>query len=161
MVSSSFARSFEIVFELMSVWSCQRRAPRRRPVSRPAAIPKGVKITVSDRLTVEGPKGKQSVPIPAGITFKQTDGILELVRDGSKQTVHSRWRQDKGHRTEWTTFARSIQQQGASPIGFEEIVCSTLATLRIDESLATGKSLPVDSAAFIDAAQRISSENPN
>jgi large subunit ribosomal protein L6 len=38
---------------------------------------------------VEGPKGKQSVPIPAGITFKQTDGILELVRDGDdKAALH-------------------------------------------------------------------------
>ena len=52
-----------------------------------------------------------------------------------------------------------IRQLGAAPIAFEEIVCSTLATLRVDESLATGKTLTVDAAAFIDR-QRISSANP-
>jgi len=86
---------------------------------------------------------------------------LELVRGGRKESMQSRWRQDKGHRSEWAAFAHSVRQQGATPIGFEEIVGSTLATLRIDESHATGKPLPVDAAAFIDAAQRISSENPD
>jgi predicted dehydrogenase len=86
---------------------------------------------------------------------------LELVRGGRRENVLSRWRQDKGHRGEWAAFAQSVRQQQGAPIGFEEIVCSTLATLRIDESLATGKQLPVDAAAFIDAAQRISSGNSN
>jgi predicted dehydrogenase/threonine dehydrogenase-like Zn-dependent dehydrogenase len=86
---------------------------------------------------------------------------LELVRGGRKENMQSRWRQDKGHRGEWGAFAQSVRRQTAPPIGFEEIVRSTLATLRIDESLATGKSLPVDAAAFIDAAQRISAGNPN
>jgi predicted dehydrogenase len=86
---------------------------------------------------------------------------LELVRGGRKETTHSRWRQDKGHRGEWAAFAQSVQRQTSPAIGFEEIVCSTLATLRIDESLATGKPLPVDAAAFMDAAQRISGRNPN
>jgi len=86
---------------------------------------------------------------------------LELVRGGHKETTHSRWRQDKGHRSEWSAFAQSIQERRGAPILFEEIVCSTLATLRIDESLATDKPLPVDAAAFIDAAQRISSGNPD
>jgi predicted dehydrogenase len=85
---------------------------------------------------------------------------LELARGGRKETMHSRWRQDKGHRNEWAAFAQSVQRQGV-PIGFEQIVCSTLATLRIDESVATGKPLPVDAAAFIDAAQRNSSGNSN
>ncbi len=35
------------------------------------------------------------------------------------------------------------------PIRFEDIVCSTLATLRIDESVATGKALAVDASAFL------------
>ena len=30
---------------------------------------------------VEGPKGKLTVPIPAGISFRQQDGMLELLRD--------------------------------------------------------------------------------
>ena len=77
---------------------------------------------------------------------------LELARNGSKQTTHSRWRQDKGHRAEWAAFAASIRQGRDSAISFEEIVCSTLATLRVHESVSTGKRLPVDAQAFIDAA---------
>jgi large subunit ribosomal protein L6 len=56
---------------------------------RPIPLPKGVKITVGDELLVEGPKGKQTVPVPAGITFLEKDGILELLRDGDdKAALH-------------------------------------------------------------------------
>jgi len=96
---------------------------------------------------------------------------LELTRDGRKQTVHSRWRQDKGHRAEWAAFVNSIrpgqrvktqaaETQAAETQGpaipFDEIVCSTLATLRIQESAATGKRLAVGSAAFIESALQTS-----
>ncbi len=77
---------------------------------------------------------------------------LELVRHSRKQTIRSRWRQDKGHRAEWAAFAASIRRGRDSAIPFEEIVCSTLATLRIHESVSTGKRLAVDTGAFIDAA---------
>ena len=53
---------------------------------------------------------------------------LELARDGHKQTVHSRWRQDKGHAAEWGAFAQSVRRGDDPPIRFEEITCSTLAT---------------------------------
>jgi large subunit ribosomal protein L6 len=50
---------------------------------KPIPLPKGVKITVSETsIHVEGPKGKQTVPVPAGITFRQENGILDLARDG-------------------------------------------------------------------------------
>ena len=77
---------------------------------------------------------------------------LELARHGHKQTIRSRWRQDKGHRAEWTAFAASVRQGRDSAIPFEEIVRSTLATLRIHESVSTGKRMAVDAAAFVDAA---------
>src|SRR5260370_26827012 len=51
---------------------------------KPIPLPKGVKITVGDELLVEGPKGKQTVPVPAGITFSQKDGVFEVLRDGDK-----------------------------------------------------------------------------
>ncbi len=82
---------------------------------------------------------------------------LELVRNGRKEIIHSRWRQDKGHRAEWAAFVQSVQRHDEVPIRFEELICSTLATLRVDESAATGKRLAVDAAAFIRAAQRESS----
>jgi predicted dehydrogenase len=77
---------------------------------------------------------------------------LELARNSRKQIIRSRWRQDKGHRGEWAAFTASIRKRRDSAIPFEEIVCSTLATLRIHESVATGKRFAVDADVFIDAA---------
>jgi predicted dehydrogenase/threonine dehydrogenase-like Zn-dependent dehydrogenase len=79
---------------------------------------------------------------------------LELIRAGRKRTIHSRWRQDKGHRGEWTAFAESVREGRPGPISFDELLCSTLATLRIQESVASGKRFAVDTAAFIDASLR-------
>jgi len=57
--------------------------------NKPIPLPKGVKITVGDQVTVEGPKGTQTVPVPAGITFRQENGILQLARDGQdKAALH-------------------------------------------------------------------------
>ena len=77
---------------------------------------------------------------------------LELVRHGRKETVHSRWHQDKGHAAEWTAFTNCIQGRAEAPIRFEDLVCSTLATLRIDESGGNGKRLEVNASSFIEAA---------
>ncbi|HME35196.1 MAG TPA: bi-domain-containing oxidoreductase [Candidatus Sulfotelmatobacter sp.] len=74
---------------------------------------------------------------------------LELVRGGRKEILHSRWRQDKGHRGEWAAFVQAVQRRTQAPIPFEELACSTLATLRLDESALTGKRLAVSGAAFL------------
>jgi large subunit ribosomal protein L6 len=40
-------------------------------------------------LVVEGPKGKQTVPVPPGITISQKDGVVEILRDGDdKAALH-------------------------------------------------------------------------
>ena len=74
---------------------------------------------------------------------------LELVRDGRKEIVHSRWRQDKGHRGEWAAFVQAVLQN-RSPIPLEELICSTLATLRVDESVLSGKRFSVSGAALLE-----------
>jgi large subunit ribosomal protein L6 len=54
-------------------------------------LPKGVKVTVGSEGTmlVEGPKGKQTVPLPAGITARQENGVLDFQRDGEdKAALH-------------------------------------------------------------------------
>ncbi len=76
---------------------------------------------------------------------------LELVRNGRKEILHSRWRQDKGHRNEWTAFVQGVQKQNPSPIPFDELVCSTLATLRVDESVQIGTRLAVNASAFLES----------
>jgi large subunit ribosomal protein L6 len=56
---------------------------------KPIPLPKGVKLTIGEQLLVEGPKGKQTVPVPPGITVTQKDGVVELQRDGEdKAALH-------------------------------------------------------------------------
>jgi predicted dehydrogenase/threonine dehydrogenase-like Zn-dependent dehydrogenase len=86
---------------------------------------------------------------------------LELVRNGRKETAHSRWRQDKGHLDEWAAFALAVQGRKEAPIRFEDLVSSTLATLRIDESLAIGGRLIVDADAFLNLVQNSANASPN
>jgi predicted dehydrogenase/threonine dehydrogenase-like Zn-dependent dehydrogenase len=86
---------------------------------------------------------------------------LELIRHGRKQTVHSRWRQDKGHRAEWDAFVQSVQGKSEAPISFESLVGSTLATLRIDQSAATGDRVAVDTAAFLNTSVNKSITTPS
>jgi predicted dehydrogenase/threonine dehydrogenase-like Zn-dependent dehydrogenase len=74
---------------------------------------------------------------------------LDLVRNGRTQTVRSRLRQDKGHRAEWTAFVDCIRLATNPPISFEEIVCSTLATLTAEQSRSIGTALPVNTADLL------------
>lgn len=79
---------------------------------------------------------------------------LELVRHGRKQVFQSRLRQDKGHRGEWAAFAGAIHAGKEAPIPFDEIVGSTLATLRIAESGAAGQALAVDTMTLTNPSAR-------
>jgi predicted dehydrogenase/threonine dehydrogenase-like Zn-dependent dehydrogenase len=62
---------------------------------------------------------------------------LELVRHGEKAVSRSWLRQDKGHAAEWRAFSECVQTGGTAPISFEEIATTTLATIRIAESLGS------------------------
>jgi len=64
---------------------------------------------------------------------------LELVRHGKKRSFRSWLRQDKGHAAEWRAFSECIQSRQLAPIPFTEIVASTLATIRITDSLRSGQ----------------------
>jgi large subunit ribosomal protein L6 len=48
---------------------------------KPIPVPAGVKIALQpDKVDVQGPKGKLTVPVPHGITFEQKDGVLNALR---------------------------------------------------------------------------------
>ena len=52
---------------------------------KPIPVPSSVKIQIGDQLKVQGPKGTLEVPIPDGISVKQSSvqgggGVLEIVR---------------------------------------------------------------------------------
>ncbi|HVM94254.1 MAG TPA: bi-domain-containing oxidoreductase [Terriglobales bacterium] len=74
---------------------------------------------------------------------------LELVRNGRKTISRARWKQDKGHQAEMRAFAEAVRGKIPPPIPFEEIVGSTLATLRLKNACQTGEALRVDVGEFI------------
>lgn len=51
---------------------------------KPIPLPQGVNINLGPQLEVEGPKGKLTVPIPAGIRVERNNNHLELVRENDK-----------------------------------------------------------------------------
>lgn len=71
---------------------------------------------------------------------------LELVRHGKRQTVRSRLHQDKGHRGEWEAFAAAIRNGKESPTPFDQIVTSTLATLKAVDSRSSGQAVAIDAS---------------
>jgi len=79
---------------------------------------------------------------------------LELVRNGRKQMTRARWRQDKGHQAEMQAFVDALLGKTPAPISFEQIVGSTLATLRLQNSYQTGQSLTVELSEFVATALR-------
>ena len=74
---------------------------------------------------------------------------LELVRQGKRQILRSRLRQDKGHRGEWEAFCAAVRGGGSTPVPFEEIVSVTLATLRAAESRLSEQLIGVDTRDFM------------
>lgn len=52
------------------------------------SLPKDVKINISETaLEVQGPKGKLTTPVPAGISFKLEDGKLAAERQSDEQAA--------------------------------------------------------------------------
>jgi large subunit ribosomal protein L6 len=54
---------------------------------KPIPLPSSVKIQIGDQLQVQGPKGKLEVPIPEGISVKQNNGTLEILRDSDSHAA--------------------------------------------------------------------------
>ncbi|HYB60588.1 MAG TPA: 50S ribosomal protein L6 [Methylomirabilota bacterium] len=53
---------------------------------KPIAVPPGVKVQIQpSRLDVQGPKGKLTIPVPAGITFEQKGSELHALRQTDEQ----------------------------------------------------------------------------
>jgi predicted dehydrogenase/threonine dehydrogenase-like Zn-dependent dehydrogenase len=76
---------------------------------------------------------------------------LELVRNGRKQITRARWGQDKGHKAEMQAFVDALRGK-TPPIPLEQIVVSTLATLRLQNSCQTGQPAAVQLSEFVAAA---------
>ena len=110
--------------------------------NKPIPLPKGVKITIGNELLVEGPKGKQTVPIPPGITLRMNENTLELQRDGNdKAALHGLTRAlaanaVQGLSTGWT---RELQLFG---VGYKCEVKGRIATFTLGYSHPIEMMLP-------------------
>jgi large subunit ribosomal protein L6 len=101
---------------------------------KPIPLPKGVKLTIGERLVVEGPKGTQSVPVPPGITITQKDGVMELQRDGEdKAALHGLTRALAANAVQGvsTGFTRELQLFG---VGYKVDVKGRIATFTLGYS---------------------------
>lgn len=57
--------------------------------NKPIPLPKGVSLTVKDKLEVKGPKGTLTVPIPQGITVEHDAANLTIKRENdSYKALH-------------------------------------------------------------------------
>jgi large subunit ribosomal protein L6 len=109
---------------------------------KPIELPKGVKITLGDQVVVEGPKGRQTVPVPPGITLSQRDGKLELQRDGEdKAALHGLTRALAANAIQGvsTGFTRELDIVG---IGYRCDVKGRIATFTLGYSHAIEFYLP-------------------
>jgi large subunit ribosomal protein L6 len=50
-------------------------------------VPGGVKIQIGDQITVQGPKGTLTVPIPPGVRVEQANGTLNILRDSDQHAA--------------------------------------------------------------------------
>jgi large subunit ribosomal protein L6 len=102
--------------------------------NKPIPLPKGVNISVGEQLQVEGPKGKLSVPIPAGIKIKQENGIVHIAREGDQQAaLHGLTRALAANAVNGvsTGFTRELDIVG---IGFRADVKGRIATFTLGYS---------------------------
>lgn len=55
---------------------------------KPISIPSGVTVTIKDsEMEVKGPKGTLTTPIPAGVSFKQEEGVLTAERSSDNDAA--------------------------------------------------------------------------
>jgi large subunit ribosomal protein L6 len=101
---------------------------------KPIPLPKGVKLTIGEGLLVEGPKGKQTVPVPPGITVSQKDGVVEFQRDGEdKAALHGLTRALAANAVQGvsTGFTRELQLFG---VGYKVDVKGRIVTFTLGYS---------------------------
>jgi len=63
---------------------------------------------------------------------------LEMVRDGKRQVIRSRLRQDKGHQGEWQAFAQALQAGSPPPIPYPQLFGVSRAALAAVQALRSG-----------------------
>jgi len=102
--------------------------------NKPIPLPKGVKVNIGAELQVEGPKGKLTVPVPAGIQVKQSNGVIEIARqDDEHAALHGLTRALAANAINGvaTGFTRELDIVG---IGYRADVKGRIATFTLGYS---------------------------
>jgi len=102
--------------------------------NKPIPLPKGVKVNIGAELQVEGPKGKLTVPLPAGIRVKQSNGVIEIARqDDEHAALHGLTRALAANAINGvaTGFTRELDIVG---IGYRADVKGRIATFTLGYS---------------------------
>src|SRR5208283_5296312 len=97
-------------------------------------VPSGVKIQIGEQIRVQGPKGTLEVPVPAGISVKQNDGKLEIIRDSDEHAaLHGLTRALAANAVQGvsTGFTRELDIVG---IGYRADVKGKIATFTLGYS---------------------------
>jgi len=102
-------------------------------------VPSGVKIQIGEQIRVQGPKGTLEVPVPAGISVKQSSdgsggGKLEILRDSDEHAaLHGLTRALTANAVQGvsTGFTRELDIVG---IGYRADVKGKLATFTLGYS---------------------------
>jgi len=112
--------------------------------------PNGSQGTISYLANGDRTFAKERVEVFGGSAVAVLEDFrsLELVRHGKKQVYRSGLRQDKGHRGEWTAFVDAIRNGREAPIAFNDILLTTLTTLKAVESRASGRALVIDATSL-------------
>jgi large subunit ribosomal protein L6 len=109
---------------------------------KPIPLPSGVKVEIGEQLEVSGPKGRLSVPIPAGISVVQADGKLEIKRASDQQAaLHGLTRALAANAVQGVSggFTRELDIVG---IGYRADVKGKVATFTLGYSHAIEFLLP-------------------
>jgi predicted dehydrogenase/threonine dehydrogenase-like Zn-dependent dehydrogenase len=117
-------------------------------------FPNGSLATISYLANGDKSASKERVEVFGGgsVAILEDFRRLELVGNGRKKITRSRWIQDKGHKAEMQAFVDVLRGNISPPVSFDQIVGSTLATLRLQNSCQTGQPLALDLVQFIASA---------
>jgi len=117
---------------------------------KPIVLPASVKVQIGDQLEVTGPKGKLTVPIPAGISVVQAAGKLEVKRASDEHAaLHGLTRALAANAVQGVSagFTRELDIVG---VGYRAAVSGKVATFTLGYShpieflLPDGVNLTID-----------------
>ncbi len=91
--------------------------------------------------------GKESIEVFCGGVVASIDDFKSLTIYGKTTTTKKFAGQDKGHANEIELFLRSIKQGSNAPISFEDCYLSSLATLKVIQSIKENRKISLDASA--------------